>query len=62
VPELTYGKNADIPAASAALRLCYSPQKGRYMEATRDIKIGQFLLTQDTSLFLRLLVVRNVGT
>jgi hypothetical protein len=42
VPELTYGKNANFPAASTALRLCQSPEKGRYMEATRDIKIGQF--------------------
>jgi len=41
VPELTYGRNINIPAASSALRLCESPQKGRYMEATRDIKIGQ---------------------
>jgi len=41
VPELTYGRNINIPAASSALRLCESPQKGRYMEATRDMKIGQ---------------------
>jgi hypothetical protein len=41
VPELTYGRNMSMPAASAALRLCQSPKKGRYMEATRDIKIGQ---------------------
>ena len=41
VPELTYGRNINIPAGSSALRLCESPQKGRYMEATRDIKIGQ---------------------
>jgi hypothetical protein len=40
-PEVTYGRNVNIPAASAALRLCQSPKKGRYMEATRDIKIGQ---------------------
>ena len=41
VPELTYGRNINIPAASSALSLCESPQKGRYMAATRDIKIGQ---------------------
>jgi hypothetical protein len=41
VPELTYGRNINIPAASSALSLCQSPQKGRYMEATRNIKIGQ---------------------
>jgi hypothetical protein len=41
VPEVTYGRNLNIPAASSALRLCQSPQKGRHMEATRDIKIGQ---------------------
>jgi len=41
VPELTYGKNINIPAASSALRLCESPHKGRYMEATRNIKIGK---------------------
>ena len=41
VPEVTYGRNINMPAASSALRLCESPQKGRYMEATRDIKIGQ---------------------
>lgn len=41
VPELMYGRNINIPAASSALRLCESPQKGRYMEATRDIRIGQ---------------------
>ena len=40
LPELTYGKNASIPAASAALRLCESTEKGRYMTATRDIKLG----------------------
>jgi hypothetical protein len=43
VPELTYGRNVNIPAASSALRLCQSPKKGRFMEATRDIKIGQCL-------------------
>ncbi|XP_021928622.1 SET and MYND domain-containing protein 4-like isoform X2 [Zootermopsis nevadensis] len=47
IPEVTYGKNADIPAASAALRLCFSPQKGRYMEATRNIKIGSVLIVEE---------------
>ncbi|XP_069693150.1 SET and MYND domain-containing protein 4-like isoform X2 [Periplaneta americana] len=45
-PELTYGKNADIPAASSALKLCYSPDKGRYMEATRTIKLGSVLIVE----------------
>jgi hypothetical protein len=43
VPELTYGRNVNIPAASSVLRLCQSPKKGRYLEVTRDIKIGQCL-------------------
>ncbi|PSN48982.1 hypothetical protein C0J52_03858 [Blattella germanica] len=46
LPELTYGKNASIPAASAALRLCESTEKGRYMTATRDIKLGSVLIVE----------------
>lgn len=46
LPELTYGKNASIPAASAALRLCESDEKGRYMSANRDIKLGSVLIVE----------------
>ncbi|KAJ9595619.1 hypothetical protein L9F63_013195, partial [Diploptera punctata] len=46
LPRLTYGKNASIGAASAALRLCESEEKGRYMTATRDIKLGSVLIVE----------------
>ncbi|KAJ9594029.1 hypothetical protein L9F63_014545, partial [Diploptera punctata] len=38
LPTCSYSKNSKIPCASDCVEIKYSPEMGRYMSATRDIK------------------------
>ena len=40
VPELSYGQNPRLPSVSTALDLQFSPDRGRYFVATRDMVPG----------------------
>ncbi|XP_066995495.2 SET and MYND domain-containing protein 4 isoform X2 [Anabrus simplex] len=46
IPQLDYGQNPTIPAASAALKLCWTEEKGRQLVANRDIKMGSVLIVE----------------
>lgn len=54
LPEISFGENSDFPSASAGIEVKYSPQKGRYVVANRDIKIGQTLFVEKPFAFVLL--------
>ena len=41
LPTCSYNKNHELPSASDCVELKYSPEMGRYISATRDIKPGE---------------------
>lgn len=44
--QLSYGENEEIEGVSSAMTLAYNEEFGRHFVATRDIKIGDFLMIQ----------------
>jgi len=47
VPELSYGQNPRLPSVSTALDLQFSPDRGRYFVATRDMVPGDVILKEE---------------
>ncbi|CAB4057193.1 unnamed protein product [Lepeophtheirus salmonis] len=47
VPELTYGSNPRMPSASIVIDLRFSPEKGRYFVANRDLTPGDVILREE---------------
>ncbi|XP_014467646.1 PREDICTED: SET and MYND domain-containing protein 4-like [Dinoponera quadriceps] len=54
LPEISFGENPNLPSASAAVDVKYTPQKGRHVIANRDIKKGQTLLVEKPFSFVLL--------
>lgn len=46
LPEIPFGENPNLPSATAAVDVKYTPQKGRHVVANRDIKRGQTLFVE----------------
>ncbi|GLG94637.1 Uncharacterized protein GBIM_01812 [Gryllus bimaculatus] len=46
LPEKTYDQHPQIPCASLALKICYNPDMGRYVEAAENIRPGDILLVE----------------
>jgi hypothetical protein len=44
LPELSYGKNPEVPSFSSAINLVHSKELGRHVFANRDINTGIFLI------------------
>jgi hypothetical protein len=43
LPELSYGKNPEVPSYSSAVNLEYNKKVGRHFIANRDINAGIFI-------------------
>ncbi|EFN83374.1 SET and MYND domain-containing protein 4 [Harpegnathos saltator] len=54
LPEILFGENPNLPFASTALDIKYTPQKGRHMVANRDIKRSQILFVEKPFSFVTL--------
>ncbi|KAJ9594025.1 hypothetical protein L9F63_014541 [Diploptera punctata] len=46
LPKCSYNRNIKLPCASGCVEIKYSPEMGRYMSATRDIKVGDILVVE----------------
>ncbi|KAJ9581406.1 hypothetical protein L9F63_023421, partial [Diploptera punctata] len=46
LPKCSYRKNSKFPCASDCVEIKYSPEMGRYISATRDIKVGDVLAVE----------------
>jgi hypothetical protein len=44
LPELSYGKNPEVPSFSSAINLVHSKELGRHVLANRNINTGIFLI------------------
>jgi hypothetical protein len=40
LPELSYGKNPEVPSYSSAVHLMYNKKFGRHIVANRNVKTG----------------------
>ena len=47
VPELSFGHNPRLPSASSGIDLQFSPERGRYFIATRDLGPGDVILREE---------------
>jgi len=47
VPELSYGPNSRLPSASLGIDLQFSPDKGRFFIATKDLSPGDVILKEE---------------
>jgi len=47
VPELSFGSNPRLPSASSGIDLQFSPERGRYFIATRDLGPGDVILREE---------------
>lgn len=47
LPNVTYGLNPAIPAASSAVKFSFSPEKGRHLVAIRDIAAGDVVIVEE---------------
>jgi len=47
VPELSFGHNPRLPSASSGIDLQFSPERGRYFIATRDLSPGDVILREE---------------
>ena len=57
VPELTFGPNPRLPSASAGIDLQFSPERGRFFVATRDLGPGENKVEWCTVIFGWILIV-----
>lgn len=47
VPELSFGPNPRLPSASSGIDLQFSPERGRFFVATRDLGPGDVILREE---------------
>jgi len=59
LPDVACGENPNFPFASAAIEVKYTPEKGRYVVANRDIKRGQILFVEKAFAFVPLCYVKS---
>ncbi|XP_033215333.1 SET and MYND domain-containing protein 4-like [Belonocnema kinseyi] len=51
--QLSYGESEEIKGVSSAMALAYNEEFGRHFVATRDIKIGDFLMIQSPLMWVK---------
>jgi hypothetical protein len=45
LPDLSYGKNPEVPSYSSAIKLVFNKKFGRHLIANRDLNTGNILYT-----------------